>query len=113
MNTTSLYKTSTGEKIVMTFYDSILKRWPVPHETVNVATLYGNTFIIASGLPSSPPLVLLHGAGTNSSIWVKDVVAYSRFYRTYAVDLIGEAGHSASTVPPGIVLPMLSGLMTC
>ncbi len=99
MSTTSVYRTPTGEKAVMAFYDSILKRWPLPFETVNIATRHGNTFIIASGRQSSPPLVLLHGAGTNSAVWARDVVAYSRYYRTYAVDLLGEAGKSASNRP--------------
>jgi pimeloyl-ACP methyl ester carboxylesterase len=66
---------------------------------MNIATRHGNTFIIASGRPSSPPLVLLHGAGTNSAVWAKDVAAYSRSYRTYAVDLLGEAGKSAANRP--------------
>jgi pimeloyl-ACP methyl ester carboxylesterase len=99
MKIKSVYKTPEGEKAVMAFYDSILKRWPVSHETLNVATRHGNTFIIASGRPSSPPLVLLHGAGTNSSMWARDVVAYSRAFRTYAVDLLGEAGYSAPKRP--------------
>lgn len=99
MKIRSVYKTPEGEKAAMAFYNSILKRWPVPHETLNVATRHGNTFIIASGRPSSPPLVLLHGAGTNSSMWARDVVAYSQAFRTYAVDLLGEAGRSAPNRP--------------
>lgn len=99
MNTKSVYKTPAGEKAVMTFYDSILSRWPAPHETVHVSTRHGDTFIIASGQLSSPPLVLLHGAGTNSYVWARDVVAYNRAFRTYAVDLLGEAGHSAPNRP--------------
>ena len=99
MKTTSLYKTSAGEKAVMAWYDSILERWPVPHETLTLTTRYGNTFVIASGQSSSPPLLLLHGAGTNSAVWAREIVAYSRALRTYAVDLIGEAGRSASSRP--------------
>src|SRR5579859_90069 len=99
MNPKSIYRTPTGEKAVMALYDSILSRWPIPHETLNIATRHGNTFVIVNGRPSSPPLVLLHGAGTNSSVWVRDMAAYSRSYRTYAVDLLGEAGRSASNRP--------------
>jgi pimeloyl-ACP methyl ester carboxylesterase len=84
---------------MMAFYDSILKRWPVPYETLNIATRHGNTFIIASGQPTLPSLVLLHGAGTNSAMWARDIVAYNRSYRTYAVDLLGEAGKSAPNRP--------------
>src|SRR5579859_3289711 len=99
MSTTSVYKTSEGERAVMAFYDSVLKRWPVPYETLNIATRHGDTFVIASGQPSAPPLVLLHGAGSNSAVWARDIVAYSHSYRTYAIDLLGEAGHSAENRP--------------
>jgi pimeloyl-ACP methyl ester carboxylesterase len=99
MKTTSLYKTLAGEKAVMAWYESMLERWPVPHETLTLATRYGNSFVIASGQSSLPPLVLLHGAGTNSAVWAREIVAYSRAFRTYAVDLIGEAGRSASSRP--------------
>lgn len=92
MSTASIYKTPAGEKTVMDLYDSLLRSWPVPHETLNIATRHGNTFVVASGRPDAPPLILLHGAGSNSSIWAKDVIAYSRTYRTYAVDLLGEDG---------------------
>jgi pimeloyl-ACP methyl ester carboxylesterase len=55
--------------------------------------------MISSGDSSSPPLILLHGAGTNSAIWAGDVAEYSRHYRVYAIDLLGEAGKSASNRP--------------
>ena len=99
MRTASIYRTPAGEKAVMAIYDSILERWPIPCETLNVATRYGNTFVIASGQSALPTLVLLHGAGSNSAVWARDVVAYSRTFRTYAVDLLGEAGRSASSRP--------------
>lgn len=99
MSTTSIYKTPVGEKAIMDLYDNLLKSWPVPHETLNIPTRHGQTFVIASGEPSAPPMILLHGAGSNSSIWAKDVISYSRTYRTYAVDLVGEAGRSAPNRP--------------
>lgn len=98
-DTKPIYKTPAGEKAVMALYDSVLTRWPVPYETLNIATRYGNTFVVVSGEPSSPPLILLHGAGTNSAIWAGDVAEYSRQYRVCAVDLLGEAGKSAPNRP--------------
>jgi pimeloyl-ACP methyl ester carboxylesterase len=98
-NTKSVYKSLAGEKAVMALYDSMLAHWPVPYKTLNISTRYGNTFVIASGEASSPPLILLHGAGTNSAIWAGDVAEYSRYYRVYAIDLLGEAGRSAPNRP--------------
>jgi pimeloyl-ACP methyl ester carboxylesterase len=83
----------------MALYDAALARWPVPYETLTIPTRYGDTFVVACGEPTAPPLILLHGAGTNSAIWIGDVGAFSRQYRVYAIDLIGEAGKSAPNRP--------------
>ncbi|MBI1880768.1 MAG: alpha/beta hydrolase, partial [Chloroflexi bacterium] len=99
MSTQSIYKSPAGERAVMAWYDSLLARWPVPYETLNVSTRYGNTFVIVSGKESASPLLLLHGAGFNSVTWAGDVVEYSRQYRVYAVDLLGEPGKSAPSRP--------------
>jgi pimeloyl-ACP methyl ester carboxylesterase len=99
MATESIYKSPPGEMAVMAAYDALLAHWPVPCDMRTVPTRHGDTFAIASGGESAPPLVLLHGAGTNSAIWAGDVVDYSRHYRVYAVDLLGEPGKSASHRP--------------
>lgn len=83
----------------MALYDRALKQWPIPYQTQQIATRHGETFVIAGGDPHLPPLLLLHGAGTNSAIWIGDVAEYSRHYRLYAVDLPGEAGKSAQNRP--------------
>ncbi len=90
----SIYKTLAGEHAVMVLYDSLLARWPVPYEAMDIPTRYGKTFVIGSGDTTAPALVLLHGAGTNSIMWAGDIEAYSRHYRVYAVDLPGEPGKS-------------------
>lgn len=61
---------------------------------MKVNTRYGNTFIITCGEKNAPPLILLHGGGMNSCMWLGDVREYSRSYRVYAVDIPGEAGRS-------------------
>ncbi len=91
----SIYKSLAGQKAVMEVYDLLLARWPVPHESIHLSTPYGDTFVIASGPESAAPLVLIHGAGSNSMTWAGDIAEYSLKYRTYAVDLPGEPGKSA------------------
>lgn len=95
----SIYKSSSGEQAVMALYDSLLRRWPVSYTTFSVPTRQGATSVIASGEESAPPLVLLHGAGTNSTMWAGDVAEYSRHYRVLALDLLGEPGRSAPHRP--------------
>lgn len=94
MKTKLAFKTQQGKKAVMEFYDSQLEQWNVPYNTINVNTRYGNTFIIACGEKSAPPLILLHGGGMNSCMWLEDIREYSLNYRVYAVDIPGEAGRS-------------------
>lgn len=99
MNAPSIYKSPAAEQAVMTIYDQALARWPVAYETLDIPTGHGQTFVVASGDTAAPPLILLHGAGSNSAIWAGDVEAYSRPYRVYAVDLLGEPGRSAPNRP--------------
>jgi pimeloyl-ACP methyl ester carboxylesterase len=88
------FKTQQGKTAVMKFYDSQLEQWNVPYDTMNVNTRYGNTFIITCGGGSAPPLILLHGSGMNSCMWLEDAREYSRSHRVYIVDIPGEAGRS-------------------
>jgi pimeloyl-ACP methyl ester carboxylesterase len=48
----------------------------------------------------APPVVVLHGAGTNSAIWLGDAPRWARTRRVHLVDLIGEPGLSAPARPP-------------
>jgi pimeloyl-ACP methyl ester carboxylesterase len=99
MTTPSIYRSQAGKLTIMALYDEALARWPVPYETRNIPTRHGDTYIVSSGDPAAPPLVLLHGAGTNATIWAGDVAAYSQYYRVYAIDLLGEPGRSAPNRP--------------
>lgn len=99
MTPATIYKTPAGKEAVLAAYDAILARWPVPHKTMHLPTRHGDTFTIISGNDAGQPLVLLHGAGSNSAIWMGDIEAYSRHHRVYAVDLTGEPGKSAPNRP--------------
>lgn len=100
MSGSSIYRSAAGRQMIMERYDEALANWALPYETKRVGTRFGETFVIASGATAAPPLILLHGAGTNSAIWAADVREYGRFYRVYAVDLPGEPGRSTSNRPP-------------
>jgi pimeloyl-ACP methyl ester carboxylesterase len=97
MQTPSIYKSTAGAEKIMALYDKVLAQWPVPYEHLTVPTRYGDTFVIASGEPAAPPLVLVHGSGSNSATWAGDVIEYSRCFRVYTVDIPGEPGKSAPT----------------
>jgi pimeloyl-ACP methyl ester carboxylesterase len=71
--------------------------WPEDSDSVYIDTSFGNTFVRICGPESAPPLVLLHGAGTNSLMWSRNIRALSEKYRTYAVDTIDDHGLSVNS----------------
>jgi pimeloyl-ACP methyl ester carboxylesterase len=97
---TAIYTTPDGERAVGQQYRDLLAGWPVPAEHLRVPTREGETFVVASGPPDAPPLVLLHGSGANAVMWAGDVAVWSEHFRVYAVDIIGEPGLSAPARPP-------------
>lgn len=99
MNTKSVYKSAAGKQEIMALYDAVLAHWPVTHQTFTLPTRHGDTFVIASGDPSAPPLFLLHGAASNAVSWVADIPAYSQHFRVFTPDLPGEPGKSSENRP--------------
>lgn len=95
-----IYKSASGRHAVEGLYRRVLDRWPVPHDEHVVPTCHGDTFVVASGSPLAPPVVLLHGSGTNSGAWIRDVGVWAQHHRVYAVDMIGEPGFSDPSRPP-------------
>lgn len=96
----AVYRSEEGERRIRERYLQALEEWPVPAERLRVPTSQGETFVLASGPPDAPPVLLLHGAGSNATMWQEDTVSWSRHLRTYAVDLVGEPGLSAPSRPP-------------
>lgn len=94
-----VFKTQEGKNDVMKHYDLFLEKWALSYEKLYIDTKYGKTFIIASGEKSNPPLILLHGSGMNSVMWLRDIKEYSHNYRVYAVDIPGEPGKSDENRP--------------
>jgi pimeloyl-ACP methyl ester carboxylesterase len=81
------------------FNDQQAKGWPVPCECRTVDTSWGQTFMRVSGPADAPPLVLLHGGGKNSLMWIPNIKALSERYRTYALDTILDVGRSWNNQP--------------
>jgi pimeloyl-ACP methyl ester carboxylesterase len=96
----TIYKSEAGARLLRERYLEALQAWPVPHEQVRVPTPEGETFVLVSGPAEAPPLVLLHGSGSNSAEWAHRIPALIERFRVFAVDVIGEPGLSAETRPP-------------
>ena len=98
--TSAAFKTEAGAEAVHALYRQVLDGWFVPKTELRLPTREGETFVVAYGAEDLPPLVLLHGGQSNAAVWMFDAPAWSKAFRCYAVDMIGEAGFSAPSRPP-------------
>jgi pimeloyl-ACP methyl ester carboxylesterase/TM2 domain-containing membrane protein YozV len=91
------FRSEAAKQLYLDFYEEKAKEWPVESETEMVDTSYGQTFVRISGPADGSPLVLLPGASANSLMWLPNIEALSRSFRTYAVDNIYDFGRSVFT----------------
>jgi len=94
-----IYWSSAGRRRPEERYQQILQRWPVPAAQFRFPTVKGETFVLACGPPSAPPLMLFHGGLSNASTWMSQVPAWASHFRIYCVDTIGDPGFSAASRP--------------
>lgn len=94
-----LYTSEAGKRQVINLYESVLMQWHQPCKQVSIPTSYGETFVIESGERDAPAVILLHGSGSNSAMWLADAVLLSKTHHVVAVDIIGECGKSAENRP--------------
>ncbi|MFI6869728.1 alpha/beta fold hydrolase [Nocardia sp. NPDC050406] len=95
----AIYKTEAGAREIQRRYREHLRAWPIPAEELRIPTREGETVVIACGPRDAPPLVLLHGSGSNATAWRGDITTIARHFRAYAVDMVGEPGLSAPSRP--------------
>lgn len=97
----SNFTTPAGEARYFAAYEATLRLCAVSYEALEVATPWGRTHILKCGPQDGPPLVLLHGMHLSSTMWFPNILALSRYYRTYALDTLGGMGKSVSVRPLG------------
>ena len=77
-----IYRIAGGKADRRGGYRAALQRWPVPCRQLTLPTREGETFVV-SGEHHATPMVLFHGSGTNTAVWMRDVAVWSRHYRVY------------------------------
>lgn len=92
------WRSDEGRRAYYQAYDATLSLWPVPFESLMIATRFGDTHAIVSGPPDAPPLLLLHAAGLSATQWHPNAGDLSRDYRVHALDFIGDSGKGRQTV---------------
>lgn len=64
-------------------------------ESVTVETRFGRTHLLTAGIPTAPPLVLLHGINVNALGWAEQIRRLAGHFRLVVPDVPGFAGRSA------------------
>ena len=95
----SIFRTAEGAELLHSEYRELLALWPVANRQHCVSTAQGDTFVVESGTPGKPVLVLLHGSMSVSAMWMQESRVLAKDYHLYAIDIIGEAGLSAPSRP--------------
>jgi pimeloyl-ACP methyl ester carboxylesterase len=99
MSQASAFKTPEGEAVFLAAYTAAMKLWPVPYEELEIPSRFGMTHVIVSGPKEAPPLVLLHGYDATSTMWAPNIADFSKDYRVYALDVMGQPSKSIPTEP--------------
>ena len=99
MSGPSAFKTPEGEAAFLAAYDAAMKLWRVPFEEMDIPTPFGMTHVVVSGPKDAPPLVLLHGYWATSTMWAPNIADFSKDYRVYAVDVMGQPSKSIPAEP--------------
>ncbi|MDL4773290.1 MULTISPECIES: alpha/beta fold hydrolase [Thermomonosporaceae] len=92
------FRSAAGRKVFEAAYDDAMRVLPVP-EVHDVPTPYGQVRAYRFGDGTGPPVVLLHGRGGTSLSWYPNVAPLAERRTVYALDLLGEPGHSEQTAP--------------
>lgn len=91
------FKTIESQKEYFVTYEQSLKLISNPVNEKYIITTFGDSHVICCGNEINPPLVLLHAASCGSPIWYKNIPFWSKYFRIYAIDLIGESSKSILT----------------
>lgn len=76
-------------------YNRTLTLWQLPFEERDCPTQYGGAHVIITGPEDAPPLVILHGMNSSSTMWYPNIEALSANHRVYAIDFLLEVNKSA------------------
>lgn len=88
-------------------YDTMLARWPVPVDVLELTSRYGVTRVNACGPANAAPLVLLSGGFATSTVWFQNVADLSAAHRVYAVDVLCDQGRGTASGDPIDGVPAL------
>lgn len=98
----AFYRSLEGKQAMVAWEDNMRSRLSENAEEIWVKTRFGPTYVVADGPKDKPPVIALHGWGTNGFIFIVSnaFTPVTDNFRTYTVDVIGQPGQSALQTPP-------------
>ncbi len=90
----SPFKTREGEAAFLAAYEDAMRLWTVSYEGISIPTPFGTTHVVICGPRDAPPLVLLHGYMATSAMWATNITDFSKDFRVYAIDVMGQPSKS-------------------
>jgi pimeloyl-ACP methyl ester carboxylesterase len=93
------FRSPDGERRYLQAYETLVSRWPVPCEEIDVPTRYGPTHVRRSGSTEGRPIVLVHPMFASSVSYYRVVGPFAERHPVYALDTIGTPGRSVQTRP--------------
>jgi pimeloyl-ACP methyl ester carboxylesterase len=66
---------------------------------MGISSRFGSTHLVVCGPKAAPPLVLLHSFFMSLTVWAYNIADFSRDYRVYALDMMGQPGKSIPDQP--------------
>ena len=93
----TLFKSKIGKHEILRLYDEKLAQLNIEYEFIKVNTSLGETNIIATGDPTKPPIILVHGSNGCAPIALETYPNLHKTRRVYAVDVLAQPNRSAAT----------------
>jgi len=95
----SLYKTEQGFNEIMAWYEGLVEKIEIPFDSQFVDTRFGRTHMLVCGEEDAPPLVLVQAAAGSAPLWRNQLTDFSKHFRVYALDTVGQPGLSDPNPP--------------
>ena len=94
-----LYKSEDGHKAIMDWYDNVLSMIDADCASKYVPTRFGRTHMLVSGPEDAPPIFLIPGVSGCAPLWRRQIPEFSKHFRVYALDIVGQPGKSDPNTP--------------
>lgn len=90
-----MFKSEQGKKEILSLYDKKLESLNLDFEYLTVQTSFGKTNIIATGDPTNPPIIIVHGSNGCAPIALEAYANLHKTFRVYALDVLAQPNKSA------------------